>query len=202
MNSTMKVTFTIIITGLVVGLGTYYIVGQKATNDKAKLQNTIDNLNMQLGTTSNDNTSTGTQLATCASADLKASLNSGEGTAGKTYYTLAIQNNGASDCSYTDITRVALLDKSGTEVGSTSVTSSGLTIATGGSVYSAIGFPDPTLYSNTNGSACKKGVTTLNVTLDGQTAPIVVTGLDTLQAGFTDYFCPDFSVGAFSTTKP
>ncbi len=137
----------------------------------------------------------------CQSKNLAASLISGSGAAGTYYYTLALKNTGDSSCTYSGNTTISLFDSNDFALGSpdSDAITKDLTIGKGKTIYSVVGFPNRNNFASQN---CSPGVVTLAIYPPTQITPVRVTGLDTLNKGFTDYFCPGFSAQAFSLTKP
>ncbi len=212
----MKILLSIVLTALIVGGGTYYVLHTRESTNTNTLQTTINALNGNLAalqhqvtnssttnvnTNVTTNTNSATTIAACTSANLSATLTNGSGTAGTYYYTLGLKNTGAAPCTYTGSTKVSLLSAQSSTLGSVaSVTADTLTIAAGQSIYAAVGFPNASNYGNS--STCTIGVTTLSVLPPSQTTAVTVAHLDTLYPGWTNYACPGFSVQAFSTTAP
>lgn len=219
MNTITKYILTGLISALVVGGGTYYVVNHQATNDKNDLQAQIDTLNSKVATLSQDavssstagspsttssattatpstTASTTTSISACQSSNLAATLANGSGAAGTYYYNLTVKNNGTTSCTYSGTTTVSLLNSSGTALGSATaaINTAHTTIASSASITAQVSFPNSGNYST---GTCKSGVTTLAVYPPNQTTAVTVTGMDTKNAGFTNFYCPGFAVASF-----
>lgn len=203
MTQSMKVVIGLLAAVIILGVGMYYAVNKKPAtktnqnNSSVTTNSYTSNANTNKAATTNSTAA----MTTCQSADLAATLTNPSGTAGTYYYTLEIKNTGTTTCVYTGSTAVSLVDKNGAALESvTIITPATLSLAAGQSLYAAVGFPNASNYANT--SACQAGVTTLAVRVPTQATSVTVKNMETLYPGWTNYACPGFSVGAFSTTKP
>lgn len=172
--------------------GYTWIIGGISTDPKKTNGQDLGKFDLMVGTVS----FSGTTISACQSSNLVATLTNGSGTAGTYYYNLNLKNNGTTSCTYSGTTTVSLLNSSGTALDSktASINSAHTTIASGASITAQVSFPDSGNFST---GTCKSGVTTLAVYPPNQTTAVTVTGMDTKNAGFTNFYCPSFAVASF-----
>lgn len=207
MNTTLKVILTIIITALVVGAGTYYITTRQINNKNADLQRTINDLKSEISDLNNkvDNQDTSNDTANntnnnCQSTNFTASVNNGDAAAGTYYLTLNLKNTGSTDCNYNGQTTASLTNSNDQVIGSAKTTeSANLTVKVGQTIYSALAFPNPNNYPDSN--ACKSGVTNLAINIPNDSTAIKITNIDQ-KTSYANYYCSGFSIGNLSITQP
>lgn len=179
---------------------TNYIASQTTTSRASVVSPTA----VTSSPVSSPSPTTATMVTTCVSSNLTVSLTNGNGTAGTYYYDLALTNTGATPCTLAGYPTVSVLDKTGgvlgTAVHSGSSTTKSITLASGAAAYAAVGLPNSGNYYGTN-TTCTAGASSLRVVPATGQSPLTIDNIGQRNPGFTDVYCPSFSVGQFSSTK-
>lgn len=129
MNRYLKLGIIVVVTAIVVGIGTYFVVNYLSSSDKNNLNTKITSLkkeisslngqiaNLKSNEISLTNSNNGVQTVYCQTSSLKASLSDGNGTAGAYYLTLSLKNVTSQTCHYDGYTTLFETDSSGSVVG-------------------------------------------------------------------------------------
>lgn len=189
MNTSQKIFLAVIITALVVGGGTYYLVNRQAP---------ATNVNQTAGN-QNTNADSVSMLADCQTSGLTVSLENGSGAAGTYYYNLVMTNVGTQSCAISGTPTIAALDATGTLVGQTTSeahVATKLTVVPQGKAYASVGFPN---MANFDVGVCQP-MKSLVVYLAGQTTGLTIANIDTYSSAYTSMYCQALSVSDFSAT--
>jgi hypothetical protein len=136
---------------------------------------------------------------------LSATLSNGEGTAGTYYYRLALTNKSTSACNFNDTVAPTLvpLDTNGAELGTVQNGPASHLVQlfpAGTTLYAAIGFPNADNFDKAADCKAMKSLR-LDMVMNSQDVHVTLNNIDSLQPGYTDYFCKNtLTITHFSST--